>query len=207
MNKIIMVLLAFFSSIILANLTTSSAHTKTHNNRLFFSGATNVVNFTITDHCIAQEQPFENKVTVIKKGKPHIDIRAGRHNNKHTAKCLISMFKKKRFTEEHFTFYQHPMQLNFAVKGTLSINGEYFDNIILAQGHSGLTNNWWFGGEACQYTNNTKASNAVNCTARDGKSWCFIRGYISSGLISSQSTHPDEVWVQTSRCINSSRDG
>ena len=54
---------------------------------------------------------------------------------------------------EHNTFNHTAGELNFWAKGTMVLtfrNGEtyVFSNTYFAQGHSGATNNWWFGNDA-----------------------------------------------------------
>ena len=54
---------------------------------------------------------------------------------------------------EHNTFNHTAGELNFWVKGNLEMtlgngNTYTFLNVYLAQGHSGATNNWWFGSDA-----------------------------------------------------------
>lgn len=61
--------------------------------------------------------------------------------------------------EKNTTFGHTAGSLNFACKGKLKLtlkkdNKEKlyeFSDIVLAQGHSAAANNWWFGGENCNY--------------------------------------------------------
>ncbi len=73
-----------------------------------------------------------------------------------------------------FTFAKKPNKLNFAVQGTLTIDGVVFDDIVLAQGHHGATNNWWFGGKNCWSAH--APVDFSECTSRNGDKWCFTRG-------------------------------
>ncbi|MCY4329887.1 MAG: hypothetical protein OXC48_07410, partial [Endozoicomonadaceae bacterium] len=77
-----------------------------------------------------------------------LNIRAGRKGSKEVVKCVQKQNKNEWmiFTNT-FTFAKKPNKLNFAVQGTLTIDGVVFDDIVLAQGHHGATNNWWFGGK------------------------------------------------------------
>ncbi|HEY9132954.1 MAG TPA: hypothetical protein VIM98_14475 [Dyella sp.] len=100
------------------------------------------------------------------------------------------------------TFGKNPDRLNFAFQGdlSLSIEGPGLDpdkpvvlpNIFLAQGHSGSTNNWWFGGQTCMKVIEFD-SNKVQCTSTSYPSmtFTFIRGDINA----SKRTPIDEVYV------------
>ena len=60
----------------------------------------------------------------------------------------------------HNTFNHEADELNFWVKGTLVLelhNGQTFSfpNTVFAQGHSGASNNWWFGNDTL--TNSSQA--------------------------------------------------
>lgn len=74
------------------------------------------------------------------------------------------------------TFNHTAGDLNFAFMGTLTItvtggilgggrDTYTFQNVSLAQGHSGASNNWWFGGSTCMYISN----NEVSCTGTNAK--------------------------------------
>jgi len=65
----------------------------------------------------------------------------------------------------HNTFNHTAGELNFWMKGTLVLNFKNgatytFPNTYLAQGHSGASNNWWFGNDAM--TNNTVQTKLFN---------------------------------------------
>jgi hypothetical protein len=85
------------------------------------------------------------------------------------------------------TFNHTAGELNFAFSGTLKMtitggilgNGQdtfTFSNVALAQGHTGASNNWWFGGLNCSYIQNDE----VACTGINSKgdevSFVFLRG-------------------------------
>lgn len=85
------------------------------------------------------------------------------------------------------TFNHGADDLNFAFLGTLrlTIKGGLlgsrqetftFLNVALAQGHSGSSNNWWFGGQNCSFIQ----SNQVTCQGTNSKgmqvSFVFLRG-------------------------------
>lgn len=44
-----------------------------------------------------------------------------------------------------------PEELNFAFTGTLTINGVQYP-VVIGQGHSGVDNNWWIGGQGGGWT-------------------------------------------------------
>lgn len=85
------------------------------------------------------------------------------------------------------TFNHTAGELNFAFLGTLelTISGGIlggnqqtftFYNVALAQGHSGASNNWWFGGQNCAYIQNNQVS-AQGVNAQNGPvSFVFLRG-------------------------------
>jgi hypothetical protein len=85
------------------------------------------------------------------------------------------------------TFGKNPGKLNFAFQGdlTLSIQGAglspdqpvVFKDIFLAQGHSGSTNNWWFGGFNCMKTAGN-STNEVVCKSANypAMKFTFTRG-------------------------------
>lgn len=71
----------------------------------------------------------------------------GRHGDSEVAKTF-----NKLCTPAHNTFNHTADKLNFWVKGTLTLTFRNkktytFPNTYFAQGHSGLTNNWWFGND------------------------------------------------------------
>ncbi|ROI02558.1 hypothetical protein EGI16_13065 [Chryseobacterium sp. G0240] len=85
----------------------------------------------------------------------------GRKGSKEVAKWFSDRVPGNRTTFDH-----NPDDLNFAMIGTLVLEFTgnkvcTFYNIALAQGHSGSSNNWWFGGK--QAMNN--GGNQVVCGA------------------------------------------
>lgn len=85
------------------------------------------------------------------------------------------------------TFNHTADKLNFAFLGTLEMtitggilgSGQAtvtFAKVALAQGHSGASNNWWFGGQNCTYIQN----NQVSCQGVNAKGapvlFVFLRG-------------------------------
>lgn len=91
------------------------------------------------------------------------------------------------------TFGHHAEKLNFAFNGTLSltISGGIidhdsdtflFEDIAIAQGHKGASNNWWFGGKNCINT----GKDQVNCISVNQKNkpipFIFNRGRSNSNI-------------------------
>lgn len=86
-----------------------------------------------------------------------INIRVGRHKTKEVAEWW-----KERIEKNFNTFYDDPDELNFAMIGNLTMEIEeissqriftlYYEQVALAQGHSGTRNNWWLGCPFCYRT-------------------------------------------------------
>jgi hypothetical protein len=92
-----------------------------------------------------------------------------------------------RISASQNTFNHTAGELNFAFIGTLELTikgnilGSHqqnftFLNVAIAQGHSGTSNNWWFGGQNCSYIQNDQ----VTCKGANSKgaevSFVFLRG-------------------------------
>lgn len=115
-----------------------------------------------------------------KNGK--MTFKVGRKGSESVAKWFNSNVHCSRTT------FNHPaVELNFAFLGTLklTITGGVligrqktitFKNIALAQGHSGASNNWWFGGQNCTHF----PDNQVYCKEKDSTGYevlfAFLRG-------------------------------
>ncbi|MCY4329536.1 MAG: hypothetical protein OXC48_05585 [Endozoicomonadaceae bacterium] len=152
MNKKIFILMS-----ILFLVTVKSYCKKVHNNTINFTYA-NSVSLKITAHTISGGQPFhhQDQDTIVASpasigyvdaytGKQssvsylQLTINAGRHGSDHPVKRL---FDDMGFKKENFTVHKRPGKLNFAVIGVLTVDGTSFDDMVLAQGNKGLTNNW-----------------------------------------------------------------
>lgn len=160
-------------------------------NRVYFllSGTASAIRsvnagrFTITGLSISdgQDPKDKNWVGQVKAldiaGSPNFYFEIGRH---HTAK--VANWFSSRIPSQGNTFGHDPDELNFAFLGTLSLTlrlasvdpatGRYeqtivFDDIALAQGRSGSTNNWWFGGKGCKRVHySTYGDDNVTCVGR-----------------------------------------
>ncbi len=179
----------FCFCIFLCYSTSNYAYKKKRYNKVYFVGDVHSVSFKMDSHCITPHQPFDNPVNI----RPTtqfglgLNVVAGRHLSKETAKCLAKQNDDMTFLwADHFTYNKNPTKLNFAIQGTLTINGVSFDDIILAQGHHQTVNDWWFGGRFCSHAsaNPWDASiDSVNCQSRCGQeTWCFIRGASDTGV-------------------------
>ena len=106
--------------------------------------------FTITAHGVTQDQDpainlWNGKVLYMNENT--FTIRVGRKASQEVANSFNAIC-----SPEHNTFGHTAGELNFWVKGTLELNfysGDTytFPNTVLAQGHSGAANNWWFGND------------------------------------------------------------
>ena len=108
--------------------------------------------FTMTAHDVTQGQDPDNKLWNGKALTIHDDnqftFTVGRKASKEVANSFNAICPP-----EHNTFGHTAGELNFWVKGTLVLhfgsgNVYTLPNTVLAQGHSGAANNWWFGNDA-----------------------------------------------------------
>lgn len=146
---------------------------KIRNNDIYFVGMN--INILLEDFirdtfCVAKSQQFKGVSGGVYSYK--IRMLSGRHSSKKVAGCFKNWLKPCQNT-----FNQNPKSLNFAAKGTLFLTVLFgsmftFSDVVLAQGHSGGTNNWWFGGKNCTYVN----PNRVECISDQKRPWCFWRG-------------------------------
>lgn len=162
-----------------------------HNNDVTFSvsgsgytlksGGYTVDSFSVTrgqdpDHKI------RNGLAVPMNSDGRMTFRVGRKGSKETA----AWFNNK-VPAAQTTFNHAAGKLNFAFLGTLTLeltggilgggkDTYTFSNIGIAQGHSGASNNWWFGGQNCANI----SGNRVSCRGVNTKgspvSFVFLRG-------------------------------
>ncbi|KAF9256376.1 hypothetical protein L218DRAFT_1026477, partial [Marasmius fiardii PR-910] len=130
--------------------------------------------FTVTDFKISSGQDPDNKNKI---GDVHtftsdmaLDQKfvftCGRHGTSD-----VASFWNTNILADNNTFGHTAGELNFAFLGTLVLavlteegtRTVTFPDIGFAQGHSGSTNNWWFGGKNCVHEDGNKAS----CTGTD----------------------------------------
>jgi len=126
----------------------------------------NAGSFIITGLSISDGQDPDDKNWVGQNkplyvsSSPYFSFDVGHH---HTSK--VANWFSSQIPPQGNTFGHEPGELNFAFLGTLSLTlrlasvdpatGRYdqtvvFNDIALAQGRSGSTNNWWFGGKDCK---------------------------------------------------------
>ena len=166
-------------------------------NRIYFTGDTHSVSLQMTAEYITKGQPHYRIVTIRKHGKygkNGVQIPAGRKGSRD----VINNIKKTNGNvvfKYNSTFAENPDKLNFAVQGTLIINGKQFNDIILAQGHTGFSNNWWFTGKNCR-TYNPHFADATDFIATDETDWSFTRGKTSQ----LGSTSPNHVKLRKKTC-------
>lgn len=115
--------------------------------------------FKILNHCITDgEDPdsqVKNDTTYNINNKGELSFSFGRQGSEKVAKWW-----NDKVDSEQTTFHNCPQKLNFAAIGDLTLNIKREDgsetkliipNIAIAQGHTGASNNWWFGGEQFLY--------------------------------------------------------
>jgi hypothetical protein len=95
-----------------------------------------------------------------------ITFKVGRSGSSSVASWFSNNIKASQTTFNH-----NPDDLNFAFLGTMKLtlsggvlgsNQDTYtiNDVALAQGHAGGSNNWWFGGKTCSY----QEDNKVHCT-------------------------------------------
>lgn len=116
--------------------------------------------FKVADGSVTAGQPSDVKtgslITCGSDGK--FRFRVGRKGSATVANWLNSQIDASTNT----TFGHTADSLNFAFIGRLELVlmkdnqlvEYYFDHVIVAQGSSGTTNNWWFGGKTAKYIKN-----------------------------------------------------
>lgn len=152
------------------------------------SGSFLVKDFSITD----KQDPGTNlgpRPLLGSQNNQYFEFYVGRKGSSKVANWFAS-----RISSSQNTFDKNPGDLNFAFLGdlTLTLNlkqpdptGSYrqtvvFDDIVLAQGHSGSTNNWWFGGKNCHYDKDNMVYCAGTATTGQRVFAYFWRGGNSS---------------------------
>lgn len=153
--------------------------TKEWHNYIRFLGHATTVNFYLTEHCISTKQPFNGVTPSLQHNI--LDVKGGRHASKEVARCF-----RRWISDKQNTFCKDPQKLNFAIKGMLTVT--YRDHtysisdMVLAQGRSGFSNNWWLGGLRCQYKDINmpqgfdSIKDNITCLSNSGDKLCFHRG-------------------------------
>lgn len=140
--------------------------------------------FHVKYHSITSGQPDEvaNGDTLHFDHNGEFNFRAGRKSSKDVARWFNGECNPKTNT----TFGHSAKKLNFAFMGTLRlkiaqeiVNHQFdvkFEDILIAQGSSGATNNWWFGGKTCTHISSGQI--VSNGSTVDGNNFrfTFLRG-------------------------------
>lgn len=111
--------------------------------------------YTISDFKVSDGQDPDGKIykgLVASFGSNGtMTFKVGRHGTSSVADWF-----KDEFSADQTTFGHDPDDLNFAFIGTLVMelsdgNTYTYENVGLAQGHSGASNNWWFASQSGIY--------------------------------------------------------
>ena len=165
---------------------TAEAYATTkHDDTFKINGDATLKSFTIEKHAITQGQPWSKPTT--KDGA--IIFHAGHHGSDSVVKTV----KKWGIDFRHKSTYGfEPEKLNYAAYGklTVHINGRdrTFSNMLFAQGHNMLGNNWWIAGKNCSLADN----GGLYCHA-DGKSNVVYR---FSGNLSIENLEKNDVYFK-----------
>ena len=145
------------------------------------SGSFTVESFAVT----SGQDPDKNIHAGLTKsfgGNGSMTFRIGRKGSEDIAKWF-----NNRIPESQTTFNHGAGKLNFAFLGTLKLkltggilvgnqDTYTFSNVGIAQGHTGSSNNWWFGGKSCTNI----STNRVSCKGINSKgaevTFMFQRG-------------------------------
>ena len=116
---------------------------------------------------------------------PNMIFEIGRHKSSEVAKWF-----KAKISSAQNIHNQHPDMLNFAFIGTLTLKagsvGYIFEDIVIAQGSTIVSNNWWFGGKKCNYLIEPFEPNTVICYSKKSDDGRVMRLKIS---LSSKNTN------------------
>jgi hypothetical protein len=149
-----------------------------HDNDVVLSGKNGVTiksggEFTVSDFSITNGQDPNGKN---KKG----DIHKLSNSSKFTftvgrkASSGVANWFNSQIPGERTTFNHTAGELNFAFVGNLKLTVSgggmgsnerqiIFNDVAFAQGHSGASNNWWFGGKTAQHTYDSDGVESVIC--------------------------------------------
>jgi len=138
---------------------TSAYAMKSHDNELVFSVSNlKSCGYWMTAYNITGGQPFQAPVALLTNGSCTISIEAGRESESAPATWFADQIKPGAAIGDA-TKSSLPSTLNFAVTGsfTINVNGETITCpvVVLGQGNSFTTNNWWVGGPQMTRSNNS----------------------------------------------------
>lgn len=142
--------------------------------------------FTMQDLCITDGQDPDgvNRPGLVRTLAPdgELRFRAGRESSEKTAEWFNDRIKASQNT-----FHRAAQKMNFAFLGTLelTIRGGIlggktetftFPKVVLAQGSTGVSNNWWFGGQNCSRSGPNNVVCRGTCSQGRDVSFVFQRG-------------------------------
>lgn len=161
-----------------------------NNEVVFASGTGSLVkgSFTVKDFSVTDGQDPDHHIRqgfssyCGSDGKFNFSI--GRKGSKKVAEWF-----SRQVNKNNTTFNHNPDDLNFAMLGTLVLEFQNnkiftFNNIVLAQGHSAGSNNWWFGGTDCHNIGGNKVNTVVKSNKGPLNEFIFLRGGNSVNEIS-----------------------
>ncbi|CAE7296059.1 unnamed protein product [Symbiodinium sp. CCMP2592] len=140
------------------SVTFAAEHSGKLPNMLTLSG----VAFTIRSFRITKGQDPDGNIEVGQKqafagSNGDFVFRIGHNRSKEVA----TWFSYELGRADRCTFFHYPGRLYFAFKGDLEVRvtrsptsqtHHLIKDVLIAQGHAGLRNNWWFGGKTCYRT-------------------------------------------------------
>jgi hypothetical protein len=148
--------------------------------------------YTVTSDCVTDGQDPDGKVfdglIVSSGGDGKLTFEVGRKGSK-----AVADWFNARIGSSQNTFDHSADDLNFAFLGILELtikdnkaDGQEqtttFQDISLAQGNTGSSNNWWFGGKSCSHLEDNQVTclglNAQNETV----SFIFLRGGLGNDV-------------------------
>lgn len=132
------------------------------------------------DHSITSGQPWGGVSTGTPDLDWGIDVKAGRHGSRSVADWFRSHASVATCTADCSTNW--PSELNFAITGTITINGTGYP-ITIGQGSTFGKNNWWIGGPGWTIHPGIDA----NVVTPDGK-------YVFMPIIDTT----EQFWIKTS---------
>lgn len=138
-------------------------------NDIVFDGAGSVA-FSEHNHLITNDGDWGGWDA---NGNNKITIHANRHGSAGVAFWFTDTLGPSNMVGNKVDSAEMPEKLNFAVSGNLTMNvGSILftcPHVRFAQGHTGSSNNWWFGGRNCIKSGGS-AGDPITCTCNDGAS-------------------------------------
>jgi hypothetical protein len=103
------------------------------------------LSFVFSEHSVTGGQPWGGVQASIQDGNLNIDVRAGRHASGGVAEWFRSHASAATCANWPSGCPDWPAGLNFAITGTITINGTAYP-VTIGQGSVPPHNNWWIGG-------------------------------------------------------------